>query len=51
MAEKQWIDERHYRVTSEDGRRSYLYRVGASESQRPKMVEIEERRTLSSSRS
>lgn len=51
MSEKQWIDERHYRVTSEDGRRSYLYRIGASESQRPKMLEIQEHRILSSAHS
>ena len=25
MAEKEWVDDRHYRVVSDDGRKSYLY--------------------------
>lgn len=25
MSEKKWVDDKHYRVVSEDGKESYLY--------------------------
>ena len=28
MGKREWVDENHYRETSDDGRRSYLYKTG-----------------------
>ncbi len=40
MNEKHWIDDHHYQVHSPDGRRAYLYRVGDTDAQPPRMLEV-----------
>jgi len=42
MAKESWLDSNHVRVTSEDGRTSYLYEIDASGQRN--CTEISERR-------
>ena len=39
MSDKEWVDNDHYRVTSEDGRTSYLYKTDGWTSQCEEIAE------------
>ena len=42
MSNKSWVDKNHYRVTSNDGRKSYLYETDNSLFGPDKCVEVAE---------